>query len=1150
MAKVNVANTLIVPVESTAFPYHDDYDESKNFHRILFRPGYAVQGRELTQLQTILQNQIERFGRHIFVNGSSVIGGDILVPENTFATLKIESEYNSSSVDVSQFINKVLILGTGSDAIKFRCVHATAATTDDPASLYGNYITYEQFFDETDIKVEGEEIYATLMEDHKEMSRLAFLRDSIFFYNGFFIKVPAQIAVIGKYNTDVSCRVGLELDDSIITENDDSSLLDPAQEAFNYQAPGAARYKVELVLTTRSLTSTDDTKFIELARVENGKLKSLVKYPLYSEIEEVLARRTYDESGNYTVRPYVLSFSEDRFDPENYYAIKLSPGKAYIYGYEHETISDSEIRIPKARTKKAVSQYDLNMNYGNYVIVENVFGSFDMTTMALVDMHCVTNTSINTSSAGAYARTKIGTCRVRDLEFFSGDSNVDARKYEMYIFDTQFNSINTNILSATGNTITVSTQSGLFSTTNNAYTNCSIRLVDTTTSREYSYEVGAWNGASNTFTLRDGITFDFTPDGSDSFFLDFDFSDVESFVIDANYTANATSNAHAHISTLNKSGSVSYGDAFISESSLNTLIFKIPDDFVANNIANTAYTYRRKFTDITFTAGTSAVMTAATNEQFVGATSSSNVSSTIMDNFMVVVTNKQSSGRVNGEVVKVTASISGDPEQATLDTANASETFIATVYAKMEFDRGVEPKLKTLHTMSTQVMSDETPVYLTGPTGSSANVYLADGQVVISEPSRIVGEAESLYIADVAAVKIYDLDGEAIPASGADIYTYADVTDRYAFDNGQRDTHYDHASIALKPGKRPCKGPLIVCCRWYEHSTVAGGGGFFNVDSYPDLSTQVYEDGVSIGDGYSIIPSYTNAAGTQIELRDTIDFRPTRTNASNLSPNYVYTGIKVPVPTTDFELDYEYYLGRRDLLVLNINRTFSLIQGTPAKLPFEPTIPSRAMVLYTLNVPPYTEYSSNIAVKYIDNKRYTMRDIGKIDKRVENLEYYVSLNALEKSALDISITDVDGLNRTKYGVFVDSFTGHSLGRTDLDDYHCAMNFQEGWLQHQESTYGYMMKPNTALSTGVVFTRDKVMLDYEPTLFLEQPYATKYAPVAELLYAVFEGNIITIPEADIWKSTNVAPDIIISSTDTTEYTTVEVYESIVNSQTRR
>lgn len=50
-------------------PFFDDYSEDKQFYRMLFRPGYAVQARELTQLQTILQEQVRRHGDHIFKEG-------------------------------------------------------------------------------------------------------------------------------------------------------------------------------------------------------------------------------------------------------------------------------------------------------------------------------------------------------------------------------------------------------------------------------------------------------------------------------------------------------------------------------------------------------------------------------------------------------------------------------------------------------------------------------------------------------------------------------------------------------------------------------------------------------------------------------------------------------------------------------------------------------------------------------------------------------------------------------------------------------------------------------------------------------------------------------------------------------------------------
>ena len=58
-------------------PYYDDFDKDDNFHRVLFRPGFAIQARELTSLQSIMQNQVERFGRHMFQEGTVVIPGQV-----------------------------------------------------------------------------------------------------------------------------------------------------------------------------------------------------------------------------------------------------------------------------------------------------------------------------------------------------------------------------------------------------------------------------------------------------------------------------------------------------------------------------------------------------------------------------------------------------------------------------------------------------------------------------------------------------------------------------------------------------------------------------------------------------------------------------------------------------------------------------------------------------------------------------------------------------------------------------------------------------------------------------------------------------------------------------------------------------------------
>ena len=143
MAKANVVNTLVIPAETKFYPYYDDFNEDKNFKRILFRPGYAVQARELTQIQTILQNQIERFGQHIFENGSPVIGGDIVWNKNSYVySLNLQSTYAGTDIDPTVFKNRTVVLASANteNTFRFQVVQATPATETDPPALFGNFL--------------------------------------------------------------------------------------------------------------------------------------------------------------------------------------------------------------------------------------------------------------------------------------------------------------------------------------------------------------------------------------------------------------------------------------------------------------------------------------------------------------------------------------------------------------------------------------------------------------------------------------------------------------------------------------------------------------------------------------------------------------------------------------------------------------------------------------------------------------------------------------------------------------------------------------------------------------------------------------------------------------------------------------------------
>ena len=80
-------------------PYYDDFDETKNYHRILFRPGYAVQARELTQLQTALQAQIDRYGQYAFKDGSRVLDGKVTVDTLSMTLLNLNLLLITALVD-------------------------------------------------------------------------------------------------------------------------------------------------------------------------------------------------------------------------------------------------------------------------------------------------------------------------------------------------------------------------------------------------------------------------------------------------------------------------------------------------------------------------------------------------------------------------------------------------------------------------------------------------------------------------------------------------------------------------------------------------------------------------------------------------------------------------------------------------------------------------------------------------------------------------------------------------------------------------------------------------------------------------------------------------------------------------------------------
>lgn len=1128
MARANVVNTQVVPELTKVAPYYDDFDESKNFHRILFRPGYPVQSRELIQIQTIMQNQIERFGKHIFENGSAVIGGKIDLTDVT--TVNIESQYSSTDVDVDDFLNKTVRFNSGNNSVIAKVLAVSDSTANTPKALHLKYISGEEFGPSSVIKVDGANTRATLRSTSNVSANatLAFIYDSIYFINGYFVKVPTQSVVADKYSRRANVNIGLEFSEDYIDESEDTSLYDPALEASNYQAPGATRYKLELILAARQPDSEDDEAFLQIAKVRNGSIIEQVKYPLYSEIEEVLARRTYDESGNYIVKPFVPRIEDAATDSANNYTIHISPGKLYLYGFERENQLETKINIPRARDTETKTAYDLNCNFGRYVIVDDVNGNFNMSGQGLIDLHCVRPSQVITTNNRTYNSTKVGTARIKDLEFYSNGSdaaNTRQRQFELYFYDTNFTTLSGNANSTVAlNQIDLNSSNT--SNIANAYTYAYIKITAGPSEGDLR-QILSYNGATKVATVDSNFTTNTT--SSSQYTIRFDFTDVDSFIQRYPYTNGATSNASAMINLLSKDASdLDSSNTFVNESTFNFSIFGLPESYIAPGMTGESYVYRRNFGSIQFTSGISSTLTALSGEEFQGATSSSNTSSTVTDNFLVIVTDAQGSSRAVGDQIKVTTTVSSStPEQATLETANTSESFVAVVYAKMQVSgSSAQPRVKTLVLANTQTMSAETPNGpIGGPTGSRTYVYPNSGQVVIMNPTKENMALESLYITDLIEIKkIYSLSANTVPAAGFDLTALTDVTNRYEADNGQRDTHYDHATIRLKSGFAPVPEGLVVCCRYYKATT---DSGYYSVDSYPHLANTITEEGTTIGTGYSLVPSFKN-----VRLTDAIDFRPIRPNSSN-SANYAFASAVTPVATTDFTATYDYYLPRKDLIIMSLNNGIERLEGESGyNQPF-PKLPDRSIILHRLSIAPYTLNKGSIQIDTEQHRRYTMKDISNIDRRLKNVERSVALNHLEKRAMEIEILDTDGVDRTKYGILADTFRDDSLmDKSDPDagmvSYDSKGTYTgDGMLSPRFINKDIRLTVDSNSYSRIAISDDKIMLAYTTEPAISQNVATKTTPVADYLFAGFRGQVIMTPEGDVWKDTTVVPPSVIS-----------------------
>ena len=1280
------------PTDFNLSPYYDDFTESKKFHRVLFRPAFAVQARELTQSQTQLQNQIEKVSDHLFEKGAMVIPGEIGYDLNYYS-VKLTSIASANTL--AQFTTDTVLTG-GSSGVKARIVGTDALSGSDPDTLYikyndsGTNNTNTSFTNgETITGTNSDSVSLSAVVATTHTGSAAQVEEGTYYVNGYHVQVSKQTIVLDKYTNTPSYRVGLLVTESFVTPNDDASLNDNATGSSNVNAPGAHRFKIDLTLTKKTISTTEDANFIELLRLSEGNLQNKVRNTDYAVLEDTFARRTFDESGDYTVRPFDIDIREHLISGTNRgvytsgngglaskLAVGLSPGKAYVKGYEVEKLATQYVDVEKARDFDTEQNFNTRFDIGNFVNVTNTYGTPDIGFVSgeieafkRVNLYHTATASRGTENTGTGSSINtIGRAKSKGYEYNSGTatgnlfatSSLTSAVYKHFLFDiNMFTHLNiltaqaftdgelitggtsgatgtyesiSNEETATINGLTVAspgvatvsaghnfvegqqvTVAGTFSQDSvvQSSTVYTVRNPDATTFELYSTDgttavnITAFTSAtaahgvaivsdvtgtfvpgetitggtsSNTAVIQanavgfKGVTaFDFPQvkqlgmAGSPTYTADtaLDASTGVNNTLTGTITVASGSDAVSgfntsftselvigdSISFKNDSGNTETKivEAIISDTSLtlstnaaadntktivtrrrstiqspekNVSVFQLPYETIrtlkttANSgITDTNFKVRRHFVG-TLSSNGDVTITAGTNETFA-ALLEKDFSTSIM------TTGSGGTGAV-GDVLSLTGNNhEGDP----IFVLGGSPTG-----KTLQLDFGANyagHKVKILATVSRAVA------------GSKSKTLNSNQTLQVStEAAATASGGVSIGKADVTAINsVYMAANFSTDATTSD----TDVTDRFDLDTGQRDNFYDIGRLKLKTGALAPTGRLLINFNFFSHGT----GDYFDVDSYAGVID--YED----------IPSFTSTTtGKVYELRDSLDFRPRVDDASTINSggqdrSFDGTGsstVDVVKFETDITSDFEFYLQRVDKIFIDKEGNFKVLKGASSLTPEIPGVLDNAMHLYTLFIPSYTLDTADVGIEAVDNRRYTMRDIGKLEKRIENVEYYTQLSLLETSAQGLQIQDANGFDRFKNGFVVDNFTGHSVGDAGNLDYKVSMDYANGEMRptfnedaialEERDDDGTVITAADRTAAQYAKTGDLITLPYTEATLIDQPYASKTVNVNPFGIFTWIGSIALTPQTDEWKETERAPDLVISNDDGTWDTLVK------------
>lgn len=881
--------------------------------------------------------------------------------------------------------------------------------------------------------------------------------EGIVYQKGYFSRVDESLIIVDKYNSYTDKVVGFETIEEIVDFREDSALTDNSF-TLNENAPGADRLRLRPVLVSYDkdeAAEIDD--FFAIVEFSEGKPYKQHTKTVFNSIGDELAKRTYEESGNYVIDEFLIkeNAEETLEDDAQSFELFIDPGLAYVQGRRVETKHNATVRLRKGTDTKT-KEISTQLGYGNYVIVDELMGEFKFNTGDLVKLYNTPKNHLSTASLTTPSPTGrlVGYARLRSLVLYQGVPGTPQAQYKLYLFDINMfggrkfeKDVKSFFYDGTNKGISDSvlvgglTQLKGIRNTNSLLFDIGELAVKEVKNVSYQYRTVDSSASFST----NGVLSSSLPTAGEYFPYNSTLSDLEksTLIVTPTATAYNTTNLSGTVD-LDSSGNITNGTAGFNDAieigDYVRVTGATPNQIGRVIQKNNNTTLKLNLTGSTATSSTIALVFPA------------NIPINLDDRRTVTVASNNN---------------------ISVDLGLGSDVLNTDINASIVYNVATKPGSNVVE-----------------------KKVLRNRFVKINLGSKRAKRAlKTSFLWDLGVPDVIALKAVYYSTTSNVTTTDIDLSRHFCIQNGQFKNGYGHAKLAcIRPRSWIQKtfaknGYLLV---QFDCLNPSSKGGLKTISSYPINDTLAINDNDATLHTLEVPEIFSNQ-GEYYDLRDYLDFRPYQATSINIvnsaeDPNIttlvspIQAGSsyltkydttvekRFPVPQSICSAEVTYYVGRNDILCMSSNGSFTVLEGKPSD--YDTTsgisVPSSSMFLTQIKIPPYPSTTNPLhpevrrmilrrsrsgnrvlnrkiqdyRISFVDNplekltsqpKRYTMHEIGQLERRIKDLEYYIALSYTEDTVNALQLkSSVDGTSeRFKFGFFVDNFT--TLNHTNVHD---------------------------------------------------------------------------------------------------------------------